>query len=289
MHERENFSAAAEAGRSVAGGARRADEPQRQDALLRYLGVVTDIASRRRSAPPVKAGSSATATQRGTAGATSAPRPEAVVGMLLVREVMDTPAPSVRGDAPFAEVARELSRERVGSLPVLDAEGQVMGVISEADLLARAAVEGTGHRPGALARARERELSDAARKETAEGLMTAPAITVHPEATVAEAAWLASLSRLKRLPVVDHEGQLVGTVHRRTLLEALVGDDGLRSEIEAVLRANAPEAADTVRVSVRTGHVTLTGSASGADVARVLTDIRKIDGVKELTDRLIAM
>ncbi|MFD0268208.1 hypothetical protein ACFVGY_16770 [Streptomyces sp. NPDC127106] len=54
-------------------------------------------------------------------------------------------------------------------------------------------------------------------------------------------------------------------------------------------RAEAPEAADTVQVSVRAGHVTLTGSASGAVVARVLAEIRKTDRVKELTDRLIAV
>ncbi|WP_374777344.1 CBS domain-containing protein [Streptomyces sp. NBC_01310] len=186
-------------------------------------------------------------------------------------------------------MARALSREHAGSLPVLDPQDQVIGVVSEADLLVRAAVEGTVTLPGALARYREVPLSGEARKETAERLMTTPAITVQPGATVAEAACLACLSRLKRLSVVDHEGHLVGTVLRHALLEALVGDDGLRAEIEAVVRSTAPEAADTVQVSVPAGSVRLTCSAGGTDVAGMLAEIRKIDGVKEVTDRLIAV
>lgn len=100
--------------------------------------------------------------------------------------------------------------------------------------------------------------------------MTAPAVIVRPGVTVAEAAWRACLSRLKRFPVVDHEGHLVGTVFRHALLEALAGDDGLRAEIEAVVRSTAPEAADTVQVSVHAENVTLTGSAGGTDVAGCL-------------------
>lgn len=225
----------------------------------------------------------------GDANGPPASRAETPADVLLVRDIMDTAAPSVRGDTPFTEVARALSREHAGALPVLDPQDQVIGVVSEADLLVRAAVAGTGPLPGALARYREVPLSDEARKETAERLMTTPAITVQPGATVSEAAWLACLSRLKRLPVVDHEGHLVGTVLRHALLDALVGDDGLRAEIEAVVRSTAPEPADTVQLSVHAGNVTLTGSAGGADVARMLAEIRKIDGVKEVTDRLIAV
>ncbi|MFJ2597076.1 CBS domain-containing protein [Streptomyces erythrochromogenes] len=251
--------------------------------LLRYVGAVAEAAARRRQVRSVPKGAAA------DADGPPASRAETPADVLLVRDIMDTLAPSVRGTTPFTEVARALSRGHAGSLPVLDAQDQVIGVVSEADLLVRAAVEGTGPLPGALARYREVPLSDEARKETAERLMTAPAITVQPGATVAEAAWLACLSRLKRLPVVDQEGHLAGTVLRHALLEALVGDDGLRAEIEAVVRSTAPEAADTVQVSVHAGNVTLTGSAGAADVAAMLAGIREMDGVREVTDRLIAV
>ncbi|WP_326586546.1 BON domain-containing protein [Streptomyces sp. NBC_01294] len=81
----------------------------------------------------------------------------------------------------------------------------------------------------------------------------------------------------------------MGTVLRHALLEALAGDDALRAEIEAVVRSTAPEAADTFQVSVHAGNVTLTGSAGGTNAAGMLAEIRKIDGVKEVTDRIIAV
>ncbi|MCX4458922.1 CBS domain-containing protein [Streptomyces sp. NBC_01340] len=64
--------------------------------------------------------------------------------------------------------------------------------------------------------------------------MTSPATMVLPGATVAETAYIAALSRLKRLPVTDHDGCLVGVVRRNALLQALIRDDaGIRKEIEA--------------------------------------------------------
>ncbi|MFG2981087.1 hypothetical protein ACGFYQ_07470 [Streptomyces sp. NPDC048258] len=97
---------------------------------------------------------------------------------------------------------------------------------------------------------------------------------------MAEADWLARLSRLKRLPVVDHEGHLVGTVRRYALLDTLVADDGLRTEIEAMVRSKAPEAAAPGRVSVHAGHVRLTGSPGGASVATCLPRSARSTGDK---------
>ncbi|WP_405833402.1 MULTISPECIES: CBS domain-containing protein [unclassified Streptomyces] len=281
MKEQEKSSAGSEARRIAPTHAWRPDEAQSRDSLLRYVGAMAEAAARGRQARSVPTGP--------PAGADVHPEPSAEipVGVLLVRDIMDTAAPSVRGTTPFTEVARALSREHTGSLPVLDPQEQVIGVVSEADLLVRAAVQGTGPMPGSLARYREVPLSGEIHEETAERLMTTPAITVQPGATVAEAAWLACLSRLKRLPVVDREGHLVGTVLRHALLEALVGDDGLRAEIEEVVRSTVPEAADTVQVSVHAGNVTLTGSAGATDVAGMLAAVRKIDGVKEVTDRIV--
>lgn len=57
-----------------------------------------------------------------------------------MRDVMDVPAVPVTGDTPFPDVARTLSREHLGSVPVVDSEGQVTGVVSGADLLPKAGV-----------------------------------------------------------------------------------------------------------------------------------------------------
>lgn len=118
--------------------------------------------------------------------------------------------------------------------------------------------------------------------------MTTPAVTVFPGSTVAEATWLASLSRLKRLPVTDHEGRLIGVVHRNALLNALIRDDGgIREEIESrILAEDFPAARNTVEVTVRNGVVDVSGRIVEADVPRLLAEIKEIDDVTEVTDHL---
>jgi CBS domain-containing protein len=269
VNEREKFS-------------RGAEEPQRQDMLLRYLGAVAAISS--------KQAAGARPAQEERPAEQGEPTPAAPPPPLRVRDVMAVPAASVRGDLSFAEIARALSREHVGSMPVVDAEDRVIGVISQSDLLAKAAVEASGHRPGPIGRMRERRLHEQAHGETAEALMTSPAVAVYPGSSIAEAAWVMSLSRLKRLPVTDHEGRLVGVVHRDTLLRALVRDDSkIRQEIEAeILERHFPSARETVEVTVRNGEVEVSGRMDKGGIPQLLEEIKKIDDVTEVVDHLRA-
>ncbi|MEV0493063.1 CBS domain-containing protein [Streptomyces atratus] len=285
MSEHEKFSAGADARREAPGKAPRPDEPLRQDMLLRYLGAVTTVSAERAAARRPTAPEAAPTEQVGEkAAAVSGVEP----APLLVRDVMDVPAASVRGDMPFLDIARSLSREHVGSLPVVDGEGRVMGVVSESDLLAKAAVEASGYSPGPIGRLRERRLHDKARAETAEVLMTTPAVTVFPGSAVAEAAWLVSLSRLKRLPVTDQDGRLVGVVHRNALLNALIRDDTrIREEIDSrILAKDFPDARTTLEVTVRDGVVDLGGRMAEADVPRLLAQIKGIGDVTEVIDHV---
>lgn len=283
--EREKTSAGAEARRAVPAKAwRPTDEPLRQDMLLRYLGAVATVSAKQAAArrPTVPETAPAGRVKE------SAEPPGADPAPLLVRDVMDIPAASVRGDMPFLDIARSLTCEHVGSLPVVDADDRVMGVVSESDLLAKAAVEASGYEPGPIGRLRERRLHEKARAETAETLMTTPAVTVFPGSTVAEATWLVSLSRLKRLPVTDHEGRLVGVVHRNALLNALIRDDaGIREEIESrILAEHFPDARNTVEVNVRNGMVDVRGQMAEDEVPRLLAEIKDIDDVTEVIDHL---
>ncbi|MEU7502386.1 CBS domain-containing protein [Streptomyces griseofuscus] len=197
---------------------------------------------------------------------------------------MDVPAAHIRADLPYRDIARVLAREQAGALPVVETEDHVVGVVSESDLLAKVAFEASGHRPGPIGRLRERRLHGKARGETAAGLMTNPAITVLPGATVAEAAWLAALSRLKRMPVTDREGRLVGVVRRDALLQALIRDDaGTRAEVEAT----CPSAdRDAVQVAVHNGIVELTGRMPTATARRLLAEIERIADVIEVQNLL---
>ncbi|MET8949041.1 CBS domain-containing protein, partial [Streptomyces sp. NPDC004542] len=209
----------------------------------------------------------------------------------LVRDVMDVPAACLRDDLPYRDIARLLARERVGAVPVVDAEDHVVGVVSESDLLAKVAFEASGHRPGPIGRLRERRLHGKARGETAADLMTSPAVTVLPGATVAEAAWLAALSRLRRLPVADGAGRLVGVVRRDALLQALIRDDaGIRAEVEARIEACCPPRdRGTVEVAVHDGVVELTGRMPSATSARLVAEVEDIADVVEVKNLLTAV
>ncbi|MFL4903778.1 CBS domain-containing protein [Streptomyces sp. MMS24-I2-30] len=291
MNEHENFSAGAETRRTLPSRPWSPAETGRQDMLIRYLGAVATAAARHarveeqeEQARPSPA--EGTAPPPVPSSVRKAPPPGTVPA--TVREVMDVPAVSLRDDMPFRDIARLLAREQVGAAPVVDARDHVVGVVSESDLLAKVAFEAAGHRPGPIGRLRERRLHEKARGETAAHLMTSPAITVLPDASVAEAAWLAALSRLKRLPVTDHDGRLVGVVRRNALLKALIRDDtAIREEIAARIAACCPPAdRQTVQVTVHDGVVELTGRMPSATTDRLVAEVENIADVVDVKNLL---
>jgi CBS-domain-containing membrane protein len=103
-----------------------------------------------------------------------------------VRDVMTRRVVSVREDASFTEMADMLRRTRISAFPVLDSANQVIGAVSEADLLVKEAVQATG--TSFIAALRHVREEDKAKGVTAADLMTRPAITIGPNAPVAEAA-----------------------------------------------------------------------------------------------------
>ncbi|GGY88805.1 hypothetical protein GCM10010300_36130 [Streptomyces olivaceoviridis] len=292
MNEHENFSTEAEARQDVPSRPRSPGETARRDTLLRYLGAVATAAAKH-------AGTQAQAPTTPPSGTRSVP-PSAPLtpqsasasepALPLVRDVMDVPAASLREDLPYRDIARSLAREHVGALPVVDAEDHVIGVVSESDLLAKVAFEASGHRPGPIGRLRERRIHGKARGDSAADLMTSPAITVLPGATVAEAGWLAALSRLKRMPVTDRDGRLVGVVRRDALLQCLIRDDaGIRTEVEATIAACCPPGdRENVQVAVHDGIVELTGRMPPAALARLVAEVEEISDVVEVKNLLTA-
>jgi CBS domain-containing protein len=136
-----------------------------------------------------------------------------------VRDVMTTRVVSVRQDASFREMARGLRENRVSAFPVLDDDGKVIGVVSEADLLTKQALDG-GYdgMPGMITGLLRRKEQGKARGVNAGDLMTGPAVTVIPEAAVQDAARLMSKRKVKRLPVVDAAGRLAGIISRADVL-----------------------------------------------------------------------
>src|SRR6476646_4083212 len=130
--------------------------------------------------------------------------------MTTVQEIMTTRVIWVKKDATFREMAVALREHRVSAFPVIDADNKVIGVVSEADLLTKEALG--GDIPGVLhGLAHHRELTRAA-AVTAADLMTKPPVTIGPRAPVTHAARLMFNRRVKRLPVTDDDGRLVGIV-----------------------------------------------------------------------------
>ena len=159
-----------------------------------------------------------------------------VVPMLTVRDVMKPHVMHVAPETPLKDVAQVLIDRRISGVPVVDAQGTVVGVVSEADFLIKEqGVDAVSHRP--LSRwfgdsvATKTTLSKLA-AVTAGEAMTTPAITIEPTASISLAAQTMTKRRVNRLPVVDG-GELVGIVTRSDLLRAYVLPD---DDLEATIR-----------------------------------------------------
>jgi predicted transcriptional regulator len=157
-----------------------------------------------------------------------------------------------------------LVNAKVSGAPVIDGTGRVVGVVTEADLL---------HRIDAVAA----------------DLMSAPPIMVRPDVSVAAAARVMESKRVKRLPVVDEHGRLLGIVSRRDLLRMHVRpDNAIRADVcEDVLRRTLWLDPATVRVTVRDGVVRLTGTTERRSTAGLLVRLTcDVAGVVDVIDEI---
>jgi CBS domain-containing protein len=205
-----------------------------------------------------------------------------------VEDVMTTDVVAVTEDTPYREIVDTLTERRVSAVPVVDEFNQVTGVVSEADLLHKIEMAGNGERrvfTGRRRRAAQAKATGAAARD----LMSTPAITVRPGTPVAAAAKLMDDERVKRLPVTDESGRLLGIVSRADLLKVYLrpDDDIEREVVEDVLHRTLWVDPEAVRAQVSNGVVTLSGRAdrrSTAELAVKLT--RAVGGVVDVVDRL---
>jgi predicted transcriptional regulator len=178
---------------------------------------------------------------------------------------------------------------RISALPVLDDEGRVVGIVSEADLLLKEEFP-EGPAGGRLFQGRrQREERAKAAGDTAVELMTSPAITIGPDASLPEAARLLHRQGIKRLPVVDPAGPLLGIVSRANLLKVFLrADADIAQEIrqEVLLRAMWVNP-DPIVIDVSDGIVTLAGQLERRSlIPIVISLVRGLDGVVDVVNRL---
>lgn len=196
-----------------------------------------------------------------------------------VTDVMTHTAVAVGGRASYKEIVELMNQWKVSALPVLAGEGRVIGVVSEADLLPKEEYRVDDE---AL---RDRPLADTGKAGAvyAEDLMSSPAVTVHADATIAEAARIMARRRVKRLPVVDSLGLLEGVVSRSDLLKVFLrSDEDMASEIRNSVLSDLPATA-RVDVAVEDGVVTLGGELRDRALVPLLARaIRAVEGVVDI-------
>lgn len=204
-----------------------------------------------------------------------------------VKDVMTMDVVSVRETAEYKDIAAVMRELRVSAFPVLDAADHVVGVVSEADLLLKEI--GQEALAGYLIGSGRRGERAKAAGVTAADLMSQPAVTIGPDESVAGAARLMHDRRVKRLPVVDDAGRLVGIVSRLDVLSVFDRPDAqIRDEvIKEVIVAEFALDPTAFGVSVSCGIVTITGQVESRAIAPlVLTAIRHAEGVVGVRDRL---
>jgi CBS domain-containing protein len=218
-----------------------------------------------------------------------------------IRDVMSEDVLTATVDTPFKVLVEQLLLEGVSGVPVLDAAGRVVGVVSAADLLVKeeqgggSAVMAWIRHLSRLAAERdsasvERALEelDKALGRTAGDLMTSPAIVIDSDASLEEAAVSMHRHQLKRLPVVE-DGRLIGIVSRGDLLKVFMQTDRsiertVLAELGTVL--SEPEA---VRVLVVDGVVTLDGEVDAQpEIEAAVVRVEAMPGVVGVQSRLRA-
>jgi CBS domain-containing protein len=208
-----------------------------------------------------------------------------------VRDVMTTDVVTVDRITTYKEIANLLAKHKISAVPVLVLGRHVAGVVSEDDLLtardraAQHAIARTSRLPWSRRRAEPHA------PLTAAELMSSPAITIHPDAPIPKAARLMHTHSIKRLPVVDPDGKLIGIVSRADLLSVFLRTDSqIAQEVRELLTEILFAEPDGITVGVRDGVVTLSGQPSAEDqhdlISVVVRLIWDIDGVIDVVDKL---
>jgi CBS domain-containing protein len=192
---------------------------------------------------------------------------------------------TVREDTPYKAIAELMGSRKVSALPVLGPDAEVVGVVSEADLLVKAGYANPFDEVSMLERRRTRPKTAGS---LASQLMTSPAVTIGPTETIAVAARCMNREKVKHLPVVDKFGELVGIVSRGDLLSIYVRpDDVIRDAIVAdvfhrVLWVEPPE----ISVEVTDGIVTLEGQVEQRSFLGIAEHLcMAVEGVVGVVDK----
>ena len=221
---------------------------------------------------------------------------------MQARDVMTTPVVTVGPQTSVEEIARLLLERRISGVPVVDAGGALLGIVTEGDLVRRPEI-GTERQRGwwlrffGDERARAEEYTRA-HGSRAEQVMTRNVVTVSDDTPVAEIASLLEEHHIKRVPVV-RDGRVVGIVSRANLLHGLaaqrdpvppprsMNDRSLRESVLQALQRDGWTAHGRLNVIVKNGVVELWGLVDSAEARRAIrVAVENVPGVTAVKDNL---
>jgi CBS domain-containing protein len=211
---------------------------------------------------------------------------------MRVRDVMTTRVVTAGPDTPFVQLVDLMLRHGISGIPILDDEQNLVGIVTEADLVSKEAYGGR-RRPLALAAGmvfqHENVWSTKAGGLTAEAIMSSPVRTVHADDLLRLAAARMVATGVKRLPVVSDEGHVVGIVSRFDVLRAFHRTDGeLALDVQQILDdpLRTPRG-HTITHSEHEGVVTLYGTVRLPSHVRIVEGtIRGLAGVVDVIDHI---
>lgn len=181
---------------------------------------------------------------------------------MQAQDVMTREVETVRPDTPLQDARTTITGRAVSALPVLDAAGALVGIVSESDLL-RDQVPAD---PRARLRRDPDPVGPAPRPRTVAEVMTSPVTTVDAHADLADVARVLVEQRRRSVPVLDG-GRVVGILARRDLLRTLIrDDDAVRSDVVALLEDYTGEPG-AFAVTVQDGAATVTRTRGTPDVS----------------------
>jgi CBS domain-containing protein len=221
---------------------------------------------------------------------------------MIARDVMTSPVITIGENATIQEAAKLLIKERISALPVLDEAGKLAGIVTESDLMRRAEIGTERHYSWWLWM-----LSDArtlasdyvkSHATSVKDLITRTVITVVPETPLHEIAELFEKNHIKRVPVVNMSGDLLGIVSRANIVQAVASagprlevslpDAAIRNKLLDELKQQPWAHAHKMNVMVSEGVVELWGFVENEQERQAINVAAKsIPGVNAVNDRLM--
>jgi CBS domain-containing protein len=202
-------------------------------------------------------------------------------GVMKVCDLMTKDVVSVRAGTSLREAASLLAEKRISGMPVVNEKNEVIGVLSEADVLVKAGGSVSRNRLLGWLLEPDVGIEDKIRAETVAEAMSAPAVTIAPHRPVHEAAKLMVTENVNRLPVVE-DGKLNGILTRADVVRAFTrSDEEIADEINGeILRRTFWLEPGRVTTTVTDGHVIIAGEVETEADAEILpTLVARVPGV----------